>query len=352
MVNLGTIGKLLVKIEAEGGEKANKQVEKIRQNIKEASAESGRHLPRVERFFRRWGTSLALVGGLLGGLVYTMRSASPTFAAYTGAYLEMFGAIADGVAQDFVPAMDIGVSKLGEFTQKYLELRRQLQEQGTPLAGTIALGLTIQGVRQNIAESIVGGLRERLATAAETFNEWISKIDTRIWLHAQSAKEQISNAWQTIKERVKAKLEEYKNITKEKFKSAKTWMVTYIYLAKQKIEEYIDALREKVRNFVSWAREMLASIRERMSRAKESIFEKARSVVGRQTGGPVFPGNPYIVGERGPELFIPNTSGRIEPLSLRGGDLHLTIRVELDGRQIQESIRRYSMDELRRLGTW
>jgi hypothetical protein len=32
---------------------------------------------------------------------------------------------------------------------------------------------------------------------------------------------------------------------------------------------------------------------------------------GRATGGPVSPGRGYIVGERGPELFIPTSSGQI-----------------------------------------
>lgn len=33
---------------------------------------------------------------------------------------------------------------------------------------------------------------------------------------------------------------------------------------------------------------------------------------GRATGGPVSPGRSYVVGERGPELFVPTTSGRVE----------------------------------------
>ena len=33
---------------------------------------------------------------------------------------------------------------------------------------------------------------------------------------------------------------------------------------------------------------------------------------GLQFGGPVQPGRPYLVGERGPELFVPSSSGRIE----------------------------------------
>ena len=32
---------------------------------------------------------------------------------------------------------------------------------------------------------------------------------------------------------------------------------------------------------------------------------------GRATGGPVSPGRAYLVGERGPELFVPTASGRV-----------------------------------------
>lgn len=33
---------------------------------------------------------------------------------------------------------------------------------------------------------------------------------------------------------------------------------------------------------------------------------------GRATGGPVSPGRGYLVGERGPEMFVPTTSGRVQ----------------------------------------
>lgn len=36
---------------------------------------------------------------------------------------------------------------------------------------------------------------------------------------------------------------------------------------------------------------------------------------GRATGGLVAPERPYLVGERGPELFVPASAGRIEPNS-------------------------------------
>lgn len=64
---------------------------------------------------------------------------------------------------------------------------------------------------------------------------------------------------------------------------------------------------------------------------------------GRATGGPVAPGRGYVVGERGPELFVPTAAGRVEP-SLGGGkgrDVNVSIRiVNPQGSSQPESLRR------------
>lgn len=49
---------------------------------------------------------------------------------------------------------------------------------------------------------------------------------------------------------------------------------------------------------------------------------------GRATGGPVAGGKPYMVGERGPELFVPTSSGRVETLGLAPGRaVNITVNV-------------------------
>lgn len=48
---------------------------------------------------------------------------------------------------------------------------------------------------------------------------------------------------------------------------------------------------------------------------------------GRATGGPVSPGRGYLVGERGPELFVPTSAGRIEAGGGRGRDVRVSIAV-------------------------
>jgi hypothetical protein len=44
-----------------------------------------------------------------------------------------------------------------------------------------------------------------------------------------------------------------------------------------------------------------------------SVFGGIFGLPGRATGGPVSPGRGYLVGERGPELFVPTSAGRVEP---------------------------------------
>jgi phage-related minor tail protein len=46
---------------------------------------------------------------------------------------------------------------------------------------------------------------------------------------------------------------------------------------------------------------------------------------GRATGGPVSGGRAYVVGERGPELFVPSGTGRVEQLPGRTRDVRVAI---------------------------
>lgn len=79
---------------------------------------------------------------------------------------------------------------------------------------------------------------------------------------------------------------------------------------------------------------------------------------GRATGGPVVNGRPYWVGERGPELFVPTSSGRVEAAGVAGGanarPLSITVnvhgaagqdpqRLAQSGRQLARAVRRAVM---------
>jgi hypothetical protein len=118
---------------------------------------------------------------------------------------------------------------------------------------------------------------------------------------------------------------------------------------------------------------MIANARKRIAEEAESFQKwvasklKSRVVVeveyraintppvgARAAGGPVMGGSPYIVGERGPELFVPNVSGMIVPnhdlRSGRGGGGSIVINVNAGmgtdgaevGRQVVDALKAYS----------
>ena len=47
--------------------------------------------------------------------------------------------------------------------------------------------------------------------------------------------------------------------------------------------------------------------------AISTLLASLAGAPGRAAGGPVTAGRPYLVGERGPELFVPAAAGRVDP---------------------------------------
>jgi hypothetical protein len=55
------------------------------------------------------------------------------------------------------------------------------------------------------------------------------------------------------------------------------------------------------------------------------------SIFGRSGGGSVSAAMPYLVGERGPELFVPNAAGRIEPSASSAAAVSVNISIDARG---------------------
>ncbi len=85
--------------------------------------------------------------------------------------------------------------------------------------------------------------------------------------------------------------------------------------------------------------------------AVSSVAAGLLGLPGRATGGPVAPGQAYLVGERGPELFVPTSSGRVETGGRGQGMVNVTVNVAAPreagrefmaqtGRQVAREVRR------------
>jgi hypothetical protein len=87
-------------------------------------------------------------------------------------------------------------------------------------------------------------------------------------------------------------------------------------------------------NFRDFANSVIADIMRIMIRAYVlqplvgglmGAFGFAVPVTPRAGGGPVYGGSPYLVGERGPELFVPSSSGNIIPGG-KGGNVTVNVQ--------------------------
>ena len=72
----------------------------------------------------------------------------------------------------------------------------------------------------------------------------------------------------------------------------------------------------------------------KLNRVTGNPGPRTAPVLPRALGGPVSGGSPYVVGERGPELFVPNSSGNIVPNNAMGG-ANIVVNVDASGSEVQ-----------------
>lgn len=66
------------------------------------------------------------------------------------------------------------------------------------------------------------------------------------------------------------------------------------------------------------------------------LFNLGKTAPGRAAGGSVMGGSPYVVGEKGPELFVPGRSGTIVPnSSMGGGSTNVVVNVSAGGSNVE-----------------
>ena len=83
------------------------------------------------------------------------------------------------------------------------------------------------------------------------------------------------------------------------------------------------------------ASSVFAQIQRSLLQFGVNSFLGALGLPGMANGGPVKGGQPYIVGEKGPELFTPNSSGNITPNHKLGGSTNVVVNVDASGSSVE-----------------
>lgn len=114
-------------------------------------------------------------------------------------------------------------------------------------------------------------------------------------------------------------------------------------MRKQDYEEQLSDLKDHLKSVEKEYKKKLKDLRDELKKELGnitiSVDVKKESSKKRAFGGPVTAGTSYIVGERRPELFVPDSNGRIVPSlnGLGGGMSGQSINVTITGNTLLDS---------------
>ena len=220
-----------------------------------------------------------------------------------------------------------------EMEQKILELRRS--GLNPALAKQVALfemsAKNVETGLQNELDSVTQILEAEKASS-ETYNDKIMLLEIRKF----SLQEQLK----TNKELLKT--DKDRIIEADKLRQAQAKIdALYSSIASTVETGLVDAIEGAIngtKTLGDVARSVFGEIQRSLIRFGVNAFLGSLPGVGgffRANGGVVSAGKSYMVGERGAEMFVPNTGGRIVPNSDLGGSTNIVVNVDASGSSVE-----------------
>jgi len=221
-----------------------------------------------------------------------------------------------------------------EMEQRILELRRT--GLNPALAKQISLfELSAKNVETGLQNELdsVSKILEAEKASSETYTDKIMFLEIR----KQSLEDQLKTnkkLLETDKDRI---------IEADKLRQAQAKIdALYSSIASTVETGLVDAIEGAIqgtRTLGDVARSVFSEIQRSLIRFGVNAFLGGLPGIGgffRAEGGPVSRGRSYIVGERGPELFTPGSSGMITPNhQLGGGSTSIVVNVDASGSSVQ-----------------
>ena len=220
-----------------------------------------------------------------------------------------------------------------EMEQKILELRRS--GLNPALAKQVALfemsAKNVQTGLENELDSVTQILEAEKASST-TYTDKIMLLEIR----KQSLQDQLKTnkkLLETDKDRI---------IQADKLRQAQAKIdALYSSIASTVETGLVDAIEGAIngtKTLGDVARSVFGEIQRSLIRFGVNAFLGSLPGVGgffRANGGVVSAGKSYMVGERGAEMFVPNTGGRIVPNSDLGGSTNIVVNVDASGSSVE-----------------
>lgn len=199
--------------------------------------------------------------------------------------------------------------------------------------------------KEESLQSYIASLREsQNAMRAEALAEWqkdlLSETDKILKKSADNAADQVlESVAESYKNNFVEQFTELTDFAREAAQGMQSVFANFLF------DPFKEGLKGMLRGFVDIIRRMIAELLARQlliaffsafAGGTGPIAAMASAAVsglqGRAKGGPVTGSTPYMVGERGPELFVPSTSGTIIPNgSGMGGGVNIAYNIDARG---------------------
>jgi phage-related protein len=368
-MNLGVLGSLLVKIEAEGAEDSRKQMEGMQESTKQAGDEAKRSVPVLERMGKRWASVLTLVatsGAVAFGLI--AKSSPAIMGSLKGIQLA-FESIFMVIGDELAPVFETFEGILWSISTAFDELPGPVK---TFIAGIVGAGIVVAalaagfvglsslapivtgaitalGVSLGTVAVVLGAVIVAVAalyvawkynlfgirdTAYKVFNwlkeRWSSLMDILF--------DENMTTWEKIKSVVRWAIATIRDVlsgyltfcvsvmdrlfgsTVEKFTAIKNFIIGAISAAYDYVMGKLNSLTSALSGVLSKISGVFSGRPGSAGGTDRTQYDSSGRVALRQKvyatralGGPVLGGMSYLVGENGPELFTPKLSGSITP---------------------------------------
>jgi hypothetical protein len=219
------------------------------------------------------------------------------------------------VLQDFYGDAAVLSKIMGEEDIKASEARRKITEEtrlyAEELRGTMdALG--------------AGGIEEALIDAwpaIQAMTKDMSRLQQQMVDDAIQAADVYDRAWRYAYKSVEGYQMDVQNVFLNSFDKLEDAIVNFAMTGKANFRDFADYAIASLMKIA-----IQKSITAPLYGGLGELFPSLFPVGKRAAGGPVSGGVPYLVGERGPEMFMPRTSGIIIP---NGGIGNTKLKVEI-----------------------
>lgn len=187
------------------------------------------------------------------------------------------------------------------------------------LAAAIGMvGTALAFLAANPIVLIIAAIVALIAVIVLMITHWqkTKEIAMEVWA---KIKDVVNGAMETIKNYLGAGMEYIQTFWKETWTAVKDYVLGIWQDIVNGISGFVNSIMDKINS----VRNAISSVTSSVSSAMSSASSRIGGVFGgaRAAGGPVMSGVPYLVGEQGPELFVPGSSGAVLPNGVIGGSL-------------------------------